>query len=75
MTPENWAGLIVSVITVAAAFAAVIRWLVKHYLTELRPNGGESIKDYVNIMKSELTEIKVSMARLEGKFEQHIEDK
>ena len=75
MTPENWAGLIVSIITIAAAFAAVTRWLVKHYLTELRPNGGESIKDYVNIMKSELTEIKVSMARLEGKFEQHIEDK
>jgi hypothetical protein len=75
MTPENWAGLIVSIITIAAAFSAVIRWLVKHYLTELRPNGGESIKDYVNIMKSELTEIRVSMARLEGKFEQHIDNK
>lgn len=74
MTPENWAGLIVSVITIAASFAAVTRWLVKHYLTELRPNGGGSIKDYVNIMRSELTDIKVSIARLEGKFEQHLKD-
>lgn len=47
MTPENWAGLIVSIIAIATAFAASVRWLVKHYLYELKPNSGTSLKDSV----------------------------
>ena len=48
MTPADWAGLAVSILTVVAGFAAAVRWLVKHYLYELRPNGGSSLKDKVN---------------------------
>ena len=47
MNPTSWAALIVSVITIATAFAGIVRWLVKHYLNELKPNGGSSIKDSV----------------------------
>lgn len=47
MAPENWAGLIVSIIAIATAFAASVRWLVKHYLYELKPNSGTSLKDSV----------------------------
>ena len=47
MTPENLAGLIVSIIAIATAFAASVRWLVKHYLYELKPNSGTSLKDSV----------------------------
>jgi hypothetical protein len=55
MTPANWAGLIVSIIAIVTAFSGAIRWLVKHYLYELKPNGGSSLKD--------------SVARLEQKVE------
>jgi hypothetical protein len=47
MTPSNWAALIVSIIAIATAFAGTIRWLVKHYLYELKPNSGASLKDSV----------------------------
>jgi hypothetical protein len=47
MTPMDWAGLAVSIFTLVAGFAAMIRWMVKHYLAELKPNGGSSIKDKV----------------------------
>ena len=47
MTAANWAGLIVSVIAVISAFAGSVRWLVKHYLYELKPNSGSSLKDSV----------------------------
>lgn len=57
MTPADWAGLIVSVISVAAAFIAAIRWLVKHYLNELRPNGGSSLKDSVTRLENQVNEI------------------
>jgi hypothetical protein len=57
MTPADWAGLIVSVISVAGAFIAAIRWLVKHYLNELRPNGGSSLKDSVTRLEGQVNEI------------------
>jgi hypothetical protein len=47
MTPANWAGLIVSIIAIITAFSGAIRWMVKHYLYELKPNGGSSLKDSV----------------------------
>jgi hypothetical protein len=47
MTAANWAGLIVSVIAIVSAFAGSVRWLVKHYLYELKPNSGTSLKDSV----------------------------
>ena len=54
MTPADWAGLAVSVISVIAGFTAAIRWIVKHYLTELKPNGGSSIKDKVNHLEEKV---------------------
>jgi hypothetical protein len=47
MTAANWAALIVSVIAIVSAFAGSVRWLVKHYLYELKPNSGSSLKDSV----------------------------
>jgi hypothetical protein len=47
MTNANWAGLIVSIIAIVSAFAGSVRWLVKHYLYELKPNSGASLKDSV----------------------------
>ena len=57
MNIEQYAGLIVSAITIAVAFVGAVRFLVKHYLSELRPNGGSSIKDQVNRLESRVDEI------------------
>jgi len=48
MSPADWAGLAVAVMTIATGLLAAIRWLVKHYLNELKPNGGSSLKDKVD---------------------------
>jgi hypothetical protein len=47
MTVANWASLVISIIAIVSAFAASVRWLVKHYLYELKPNSGSSLKDSV----------------------------
>ena len=47
MNATHWAALAVSVIAIVSAFAGLVRWLVKHYLYELRPNAGTSLKDSV----------------------------
>jgi hypothetical protein len=57
MSPNEWAGLIVSAISIAGALAVGIRHLVKHYLSELRPNGGSSLRDSVDRLERQVEEI------------------
>jgi len=66
MNASNWAGLIVSVIAIVTAFAGIIKWLVKHYLAELKPNGGSSLKDSV-IRLEEKVEILYQMMIVRGR--------
>jgi len=54
MTPTEWAGVAVAVTTLVTAFVGLVRWLVKHYLVELKPNGGSSIKDKVNSLEEKV---------------------
>jgi hypothetical protein len=54
MTPTEWAGLAVAIFTLIAGFAGAVRWLVKHYLYELRPNGGSSLKDKVDALENKV---------------------
>lgn len=54
MTPADWAGIAVSIIAIVTGFAAGIKWLVKHYLYELKPNGGSSLKDKVNHLEDKV---------------------
>jgi hypothetical protein len=54
MTPTEWAGLAVAVLTLVAGFAGAVRWMVKHYLYELRPNGGSSLKDKVDLLEEKV---------------------
>lgn len=57
MTPADWAGLFVSITVLVGSFAALTRWLVKYYLSELKPNGGGSVKDQVNRLELRVDEI------------------
>ena len=54
MTPADWAGLAVAVFTLVAGFAGAVRWMVKHYLYELKPNGGSSLKDKVDALENKV---------------------
>jgi hypothetical protein len=48
MNALDWAALAVSIMTILGGFTAAVRWLVKHYLAELKPNGGTSLRDEQN---------------------------
>jgi len=48
MSNNEWAGIAVAVTTIVASFAGSVRWLVKHYLTELKPNSGSSMRDSID---------------------------
>lgn len=57
MSPADWAGVTVGVVTGLSAFFAVIRWLVKHYLSELKPNHGSSVNDRITRIEARVDEI------------------
>ena len=54
MTPNEWAGLAVAITTLIGTLAMTVRHLVKHYLSELRPNGGSSVKDKINSLEEKV---------------------
>lgn len=57
MTIFDWAGFLVAVSTLVGSLAISIRFLVKHYLSELKPNSGSSIKDQMDITSQRLTRV------------------
>jgi hypothetical protein len=57
MSATDWAALAVSITTLISFFAISIRWLVKHYLSELRPNSGSSLRDSVDRLERQVEEI------------------
>ena len=38
MTITSWAGLIVALTAIVGSFVGCVGWLVKHYLSELKPD-------------------------------------
>jgi hypothetical protein len=54
MTPNEWAGIAVAATTLIGALAIGVRHLVKYYLSELKQNGGSSIKDQVNRLEQKV---------------------
>lgn len=66
MSFANWASLAVAIIAIVTAFAGSVRWLVKHYLYELKPNSGSSLKDSV-IRLEEKVEILYQIMIQKGK--------
>jgi H+/Cl- antiporter ClcA len=57
MQAQDYATVAVAVMTIIGGFAAAVRWMVKHYLNELKPNGGSSMKDSVARLERQVEEI------------------
>jgi hypothetical protein len=57
MQAQDYATLTVAVMTIIGGFAGAVRWMVKHYLNELKPNGGSSIKDSVARLEERIDDL------------------
>jgi len=54
MQAQDYATVAVAVMTIIGGFAAAVRWMVKHYLAELKPNSGSSLKDSVTRLEAKV---------------------
>ena len=64
MTVQDWASLIVAILTIVSSIAFAIKWMVKHYLSELKTNGGSSVKDQINRLEARINEADSTRSRM-----------
>ena len=57
MTAQDFAAIAVAIITVLGGVAAYVQFMIKHYLSELKPNSGSSIKDQVSRLEARVDTI------------------
>jgi hypothetical protein len=57
-------GLIIGFSTVVTVAAAGVRWLVKHYLDELKPNSGSSLKDQVTRLEAQHVKLETKVDKI-----------
>lgn len=69
MTIQDWASLIVAILTIVSSFALAIKWLVRHYLSELKPNSGSSLKDQVSRLESRINEAEETRKDMDRKLD------
>jgi len=74
MTIQDWASLIVAILTIVSSIAFSIKWLVKHYLSELKPNGGSSVKDQINRVESALEDQRIDSLESRNRQEAKLDD-
>lgn len=74
MTVEDWATLIVAILTIVSSIAFGIKWLVKHYLIELKPNSGSSLKDQMSRLEISVQEQKVNSEESRDRQERKLDE-
>jgi hypothetical protein len=74
MTIQDWASLIVAILTIVSSFGLSVRWLVKHYLSELKPNSGSSLRDQVNRLEAALDEQRMDSIESRNRQESKLDD-
>jgi hypothetical protein len=61
------AAFALTITSLVGAVAIMIRWMVKHYLFELKPNSGSSLKDAVNRLESRIDDLYILVAEKNNK--------
>ena len=57
MQAQDYAAIVMAVSTVIGGVFAGIKWMIKHYLWELRPNSGSSLKDSVSRLEQRVDDL------------------
>jgi len=63
MTANEWVGLAVGACAVLTSLLMVLRWVVKSYLQELKPNGGSSMKDQLNRLEARVDDLFILISK------------
>jgi hypothetical protein len=74
MTIQDWASLIVAILTIVSSIAFAIKWLVRHYLSELKPNSGSSMKDQISRLETAVDDQRIDSERSRDRQEKKLDE-
>lgn len=74
MTIQDWASLIVAILTIVSSIAFGIKWLVKHYLSELKTNGGSSVKDQISRLENSVEDQRINSEKSRDRQEKKLDE-
>ena len=57
MNLQDWAAIAVALVTGLTGVAALLRFIVIHYLQELKPNSGSSMRDEIKRLETRVDKI------------------
>ena len=63
MTPTEWAGFGAGIIAVLTGGLIGLRFIVKGWLNELRPNGGTSMKDQLTRLEKRVDDLFIAIGK------------
>jgi hypothetical protein len=63
MTPQDWVAIATGVCAITGSLFMGLRWVIKSYLAELKPNGGSSIKDQINRLEQRVDDLFVLISK------------
>ncbi len=63
MTANEWVGIAVGVCGVSTSLLLGLRWVIKSYLQELKPNGGSSVKDQITRLEPRVDDLFVLISK------------
>jgi hypothetical protein len=63
MTPTEWAGFGAGVMAVLSGGLVGLRFLVRGWLNELRPNGGSSMKDQLTRLEQRVDDLFILISK------------
>jgi len=63
MSVESWVAIAVGISTLITSFSMALRWVIKSYLAELKPNGGSSMADKIDRLEKRVDDLFVLLSK------------
>jgi hypothetical protein len=63
MTANDWVAIAVGVCAVCSTLLMGLRWIIKSYLSELKPNSGSSMKDQISRLEQRVDDLFVLISK------------
>jgi hypothetical protein len=61
VSPQDWAAIVAICATVLTGTAALLRFVILHYLQELKPNSGSSMRDEISFINNRLVRVEAML--------------
>ena len=63
MSPNDWVAIAVGGCGVLTSLLLALRWVIKGWLNELRPNGGSSMKDQLTRLEGRVDDLFILISK------------